>query len=257
MPTITLHLDEALQEREHQERRRSRNALILGSLIAMAGLAIAASRPERIVRVEVPVTVTKYVTVPPPETVADNETVPDNETAPAAGTEGTEQIAERGNEDGGGPDRKADRGGPARAGAGSSDAGRGGPSAGGPSSESPALTMLLLTRGIAAFSLPGVNEAVQPDTRHLCLSPKFLVLGAEEQQITVSNPGGGPIAVTAVATDLGGITIDAADCTGRTLQRGETCTIGVRARERGRRMVGLNVFHDVDGHAETMRIAVR
>jgi hypothetical protein len=221
MRGVTIYLDEALEERERQQRRRSRK--LLGGAIAIALLGVGAAMREpqapepKVVVVPGPVEriyidrpvllprLTRFVTVTPAVTPAGTPAVPHS----------------------------------------------GGRAPGAVDADVP---LLSLGRHWSDLAAPG--EPVP----HLCVTPKTIRFhgATKSDRVTVSNPGTVAIGITQVAAVSGrsatGFVVDASDCAGRTLQAGERCTIVVTLREASGETMHLLIANDVSDQADTIKV---
>ncbi|HEY6141645.1 MAG TPA: hypothetical protein VI670_28120 [Thermoanaerobaculia bacterium] len=70
-------------------------------------------------------------------------------------------------------------------------------------------------------------------TRHLCVTPKRLIVAGVKDDITVSNVGDTPLRITAIGTlpERSGFVIDDSDCANKQLEAGGRCTIRIVEHE--------------------------
>jgi hypothetical protein len=102
-------------------------------------------------------------------------------------------------------------------------------------------------------------ESIDPQTRHLCLSPRWVnFVTGTEQRVTVSNPSPGEIGITRIKffsdRAKSGFDVDASECRDRILREGEQCTIAITLRQRIGETMTLLVAHDANREPELMTV---
>ena len=201
MRRATLYLDEFLEERDREQRKKSRRLIAAALLLALLGMG-AAMRKADVITVERKVVQTVYQD----RVVYRDVTV-------------------------------VERSQPIR-----------------PPIADATPSALPLARDFAALVPP---EIVDPKTRHLCITPRWINFQSEgEETLTVSNPSAGEIAVTNIAfcsdRAKSGFEVRTDECRDRILRPGERCTIKVALRERIGETMSLLVATDAADQPEMM-----
>ncbi|HEY4642262.1 MAG TPA: hypothetical protein VII75_13030 [Thermoanaerobaculia bacterium] len=109
----------------------------------------------------------------------------------------------------------------------------------------------------AGRELPKPFENVDPLTKHLCITPRWVnFTSIGDQKVTVSNPSPGEIGITRIKffsdRATSGFVVDSRDCLDRVLREGEPCTIRITLKRRIGETMTLLIAHDAGSEPELM-----